>query len=479
MKISSLKFMVMSLTLPALLPITPVQAGAPGPEALGAAPYADQSGASLGLAAQPQAVRIALDELNQIFAEAEAITDWPTGYYRDVYTRILSASKTLYDNTNAHINPQLSRDALILNHQALAMLAEEDQFESEDRPAQLENRYTRVDMQLWRDRLAFALANPWNDAKATAGVQQVNQPQEVAWYSALETYSDKVGQFDLNFTVIPAGSYEMGAGPAEWQAHSVDGYRRVWESPQHRVNIGKAFGIMPTEVTRDMFSAFVQETGYAMPSGGVGFPQPPETTDPNSSMYREGVNWQNPGIIQDSGQHPVVQVSRADAEAFASWVSAKTGQHWRLPTEAEWEYAARATTQTAYFWGEDVNAGNEYAAGYDLRTDQVTGYGFGSKMETDDGAAYTAAVASYKPNAWGLYDMTGNAREWMADAWEPNLNSGPYTEEARTAGVPEFPVLRGGAWDYMPQNLRIAYRSAYYNNYIHSNMWGFRLVRSL
>ncbi|GGH58269.1 hypothetical protein GCM10007359_04270 [Rothia aerolata] len=228
-----------------------------------------------------------------------------------------------------------------------------------------------------------------------------------------------------------------------------------------------------------MFRQFVAETGYAMPAGGVGFPAPPETMDPTSSMYREGVTWENPGIPQDSDQHPVVQVSRADAQAFARWVSVKTGQNWRLPTEAEWEYAARAGTQTAYFWGEDINDGSEYAAGYDIRSDEVTGYGFPDRMEADDHAAYTAEIGSYKPNPWGLYDVTGNAREWVADYWEPNLESGPYTEEARTAGVAEFPVLRGGGWDYMPQNLRIAYRSAYYNNYIHSNMWGFRLVRDI
>lgn len=425
----------------------------------------------------------ALAELNAIFAEAEPITQWPHGYYHDVYSRIQAAAQKLADNVDPAVNPQLAKDADILHRQATAMLAEESQFESDKPPAQLSNRYTRVDMQLWRDRLAFALTHPFNDARATDNVSMADQGSAIlpdaGHYKDFESYSDNAGAFNVDYKVLPAGTYEMGGGPAEWERHDVDEYRRPWESPEHMVEIRKSFGIMPTEVTRDMFSQFVEETGYSMPAGGVGFPGPPETLDPNSSMYREGVTWQNPGIPQDSGSNPVVQISRSDAQAFADWVSAKTGQKWRLPTEAEWEYAARAGTQTAYFWGEDVNQGNEYAAGYDIRTDEVTGYGFSPKMESDDGHAYTAPVASYKPNPWGLYDMTGNAREWVADAWEPSLESGPYTEEARTAGVDVFPVLRGGGWDYMPQNLRIAYRSAYYNNYIHSNMWGFRLVREL
>lgn len=243
----------------------------------------------------------------------------------------------------------------------------------------------------------------------------------------------------------------MGGDEAELERHDVDEYRQEWESPKHEVNITKRFGITPTEVTREMFAAFVQDTGYATAPNGIGFPEPPETTEPTSSMYREGVTWQEPGIPQDSDKHPVVHVSRADAEAFAEWLSAKTGQTWRLPPEVEWEYAARAGTDSASFLGQDVN----------------------------DGAEYTAEVGSYKPNAWGLYGMTGNAREWVSDYWEPNLESGPNDEQPRTAGVSTFPVLRGGAWDYMPQNLRIAYRSANYNNYIHSTMWGFRLVREL
>lgn len=443
------------------------------------------SAESAGNAETPQTndkAKPVIDELNKVFEEAEANVEWQQGYYRDVYSRVLDGANKLVDATKDGDNPQLELDATILRSQAQAMLDEEDNFEQENRPAQLENRYTRADMQLWRDRLAFALENPHNLSKPTDGIGAVSQDGSSAndgELKDLETYSDKVGDFDLDFTVMPTGSFQMGGDRVEWDHHDVDDYRQDWESPKHEVSISKRFGIMPTEVTREMFAAFVEDTGYATAPNGVGFPEPPDSTEPTSSMYREGVTWQEPGIPQDSDKHPVVQVSRADAEAFAEWLSAKTGQKWRLPSEAEWEYAARAGTDTAYFWGEDVNDGAEYAAGYDRRTDEATGYGFSPIMEADDGAAYTAEVKSYKPNLWGLYDMTGNAREWVSDYWEPNLESGPSNEEPRTEGVSTFPVLRGGAWDYMPQNLRIAYRSAYYNNYIHSTMWGFRLVREL
>lgn len=423
-----------------------------------------------------------IDELNAVFEEAEANVEWEPGYYRDVYTRVLDGAEKLVAATEGGDNAQLALDATILRDQAQSMLDEEANFEQEDRPAQLENRYTRADMQLWRDRLAFAVENPDNLNKPTTGVERVDQEGASAnggEFTDFDTYSDKAGEFDVDFTVLPTGSFNMGGDEAEWERHDVDEYRRDWEAPKHEVNINKRFGIMPTEVTREMFAAFVDETGYATAANGIGFPDPPESTEPTSSMYREGVTWQEPGIPQDSDKHPVVQVSRADAEAFAEWLSAKTGQTWRLPSEAEWEYAARAGTDSAYFWGEDVDDGAEYAAGYDQRTDKATGYGFTPIMEADDGAEYTAEVGSYKPNPWGLYDMTGNAREWVSDYWEPNLESGPKDEQPRTAGVSTFPVLRGGAWDYMPQNLRIAYRSAYYNNYIHSTMWGFRLVREL
>lgn len=243
----------------------------------------------------------------------------------------------------------------------------------------------------------------------------------------------------------------MGGDEAELERHDVDEYRQEWESPKHEVNITKRFGITPTEVTREMFAAFVQDTGYATAPKWNWFPRTARDHRANIFDVSRGGYLAGARHPQDSDKHPVVHVSRADAEAFAEWLSAKTGQTWRLPPEVEWEYAARAGTDSASFLGQDVN----------------------------DGAEYTAEVGSYKPNAWGLYGMTGNAREWVSDYWEPNLESGPNDEQPRTAGVSTFPVLRGGAWDYMPENLRIAYRSAYYNNYIHSTMWGFRLVREL
>lgn len=221
------------------------------------APQADLAPSIVSQAARKHKPKPAINELNRIFKEAEAVVEWPKGYYRDVYTRIVETSQKLIDTTSAEINPQLAKDAGILNRQAQAMLAEEDAFESENRPAQLENRYTRVDMQLWRDRLAFDSKNPFNDQKATTGIKPAVQSPAPATLKDLEVYSDNAGRFTIDYKVIPAGAYEMGGNQAEWESPDVDEYRRGWESPEHMVNIRKRFGIMPTEVNRAMFAQFV------------------------------------------------------------------------------------------------------------------------------------------------------------------------------------------------------------------------------
>ena len=181
----------------------------------------------------------------------------------------------------------------------------------------------------------------------------------------LETYSDNAGDFSVNFTVIPAGSFQMSGDELERESHDVGSYRRDWKSPKRQVEITKRYGIMNTEATRGMFGKFVGETGYTTAAGGIGFPAPRETISPTSSTYREGVTWQEPGTPQETNKPSVVQVSRA--EAFAEWLSAKTDQTWRLPPEAEQEYAARGGTDTAYFWGDNVDHGGRRRCAAHLR----------------------------------------------------------------------------------------------------------------
>lgn len=257
----------------------------------------------------------------------------------------------------------------------------------------------------------------------------------------------------------------------------VDSYRIAWESPRHKVLIRKSFAIYTTEVTVKDFSQFVTETNRKIANGGLAFPGYPVMSNSEYVMYQPKLSWKHPGFKQGPSS-PITCVTRKDVEDYAVWLSNKTGAHYRLPSEAEWEYAAQAGTQTPYFWGEEVEDGCSYAAFYVQTTDKVTSYRF-VVAECNDHTPYTAKVGSFKPNAWGIYDITGNAREWVSDTWEDTYNTGPYTEEPRRAGVSQLPMLQGSAWDYMLQNVRVSYRSAYYLWPMRSYMWRFRLAREI
>ena len=187
-------------------------------------------------------------------------------------------------------------------------------------------------------------------------------------------------------------------------------------------------------------------------------------------------DWRNPGYAQED-PHPVACVSWEDAKAYVVWLSGRTGKAYRLLTEAEWEYAARAGTTTRRFWGDDGDQSCAYANGADQTTKaQVPGWNY-LIANCNDRYAYTAPVGSYRANAFGLYDMLGNVGEWMEDCWNENYNSAPTDGRDWTAGNCSQRVLRGGSWSFNPQFLRAAYRfrltSA--NRYFYV---GFRVART-
>jgi formylglycine-generating enzyme required for sulfatase activity len=164
--------------------------------------------------------------------------------------------------------------------------------------------------------------------------------------------------------------------------------------------------------------------------------------------------------LQDDS-HPVVCVNRDDANAYVAWLSAKVGQEYRLPSEAEWEYAARAGTVTSRYWGDDPRLTCLHANGADQSARRhIPGAGDWAIHECDDGYAYTSPAGRFQANAFGLKDMLGNAWEWTEDCWHDNYIGAPTDGSPWTSGgeCGEL-VLRGGAWDYGPQLLRSAYRS--------------------
>ena len=263
--------------------------------------------------------------------------------------------------------------------------------------------------------------------------------------------------------VIPAGSFEMGS-PASESGRVVD------EDPQHRVHV-RSFAAGKFEVARGQFAAFVRETGYdAGNECGI--------FEGGKWQKRSGRNWQNPGYSQ-ADNHPVVCVSWNDARVYSEWLSRKTKKNYRLLSEAEWEYAARAGTSTARYWGESPDQACAYANVMDATgKSQIPGVTW-EAHNCNDGNAYTASVGSFKANAFGLYDMIGNAWEWTEDCWNKDYAGAPNDGTAWTTGECSVGrVLRGGSWFDVPQIARAAFRYRGGSSYRGSS-FGFRLARML
>lgn len=259
--------------------------------------------------------------------------------------------------------------------------------------------------------------------------------------------------------ILPAGSFDMGSPPGS------ETLRRNNEGPVHRVAIGSAFAMGKTEVTRGQFATFVNETHYN--AGDECF-----TDESNKYKKRSGRNWRNPGYQQDDS-HPAACLNWNDAKAYTEWLSKKTGKPYRLPSEAEWEYAARGNTSTAHYWGDDQACG--YANLMDKTYSQVFGVPLGK--ECTDGYAYAAPGGSFKPNAFGLYDMIGNVWEWVDDSYHDNYNDAPG-DGTTWGGDGAKRVIRGGSWSDLPMQVRASERSTTGPAY-RSMLGGFRVARML
>ncbi len=219
--------------------------------------------------------------------------------------------------------------------------------------------------------------------------------------------------------LIEAGTFLMG-GPVS-EAGQSDSAR------PHRVSVN-VFYLGEYAVTFDEYDRFVEATGRRRP---------------------EDAGW-------GRGRHPVIDVSWLDALAYAEWLSQKTGKRYRLPTEAEWEYAARAGTTTTYYWGNEV--GRNHA-----QCDACGSSGEGKQ---------TVPVGSFAPNPWGLYDMLGNVWQWTCSAWsDPYDGSEQHCQVAGNANR----AYRGGSWFDLPQRTTTRYSLAPTG---HSHVLGFRLART-
>jgi formylglycine-generating enzyme required for sulfatase activity len=248
---------------------------------------------------------------------------------------------------------------------------------------------------------------------------------------------------------IPAGRFVMGVRADEEDLESLSAEFRHRSEPRREVRV-QPFLAGRFEVTRGQYRIFAEATGRSGEGcfawTGSGF-----EVDPARS-------WRNPGYAQDDA-HPVVCVSWEDARAYVEWLGRRTGKRYRLLTEAEWEYAARAGSTAMRYWGDEPGHACEYANGAD-RTARaaIADASNWSGAECDDRHAYTAPVGSYRANAFGLYDTLGNVGEWTEDCWNRDYRGAPIDGSAALKGECGLRAVRGGAWDDAPAGLRAAYR---------------------
>ena len=270
-----------------------------------------------------------------------------------------------------------------------------------------------------------------------------------AMLPALPAVAQRVGEVFQDcdvcpvMVVVPAGTFEMGSDSTE------EGRDDRSESPQHRVVINSAFAVGIYEVTVDEWTACVR--GGGCPEDGARF-------------------------TRDSGGRMPVNVEWDHAWRYADWLSRVTGHVYRLPSEAEWEYAARAGTRSARYWGDSPNAQCQYANGYDATTHSELDFDFKDMIGCRDGYAYQAPVGSFQPNPWGLYDVLGNAGEWVDDCWNWGYDGAPTDRSSWYTGNCGLRVVRGGDDYGDPQDLRSASR---WFGGLGSRQFGFRVARSV
>ena len=275
--------------------------------------------------------------------------------------------------------------------------------------------------------------------------------------------------------VIAAGEFTMGS-PAAESGRGLD------EGPQRQVQIAQSFALGRSEVTVAEFRRFVEESGYRTEAerdtraqGCSGFIyEDPAARSPAPQPF---TSWRSPGLAQAQvDPHPVLCVSWNDARAYAQWLSRKTGKRYRLPAEAEWEYAARAGSAAARPWGNDPVQACRFANVADQSRFQT--WGFGQKHECTDGHYFTAPAGGYAPNAFGLYDMLGNVWEWTEDCWNASYSGAPSDGAAWLRGDCAQRVVRGGSWSTVPRFVRSATRHKNPADF-RDNLTGFRVARNL
>jgi formylglycine-generating enzyme required for sulfatase activity len=240
----------------------------------------------------------------------------------------------------------------------------------------------------------------------------------------------------MKLALVPAGEFAMGAPESDRLAAGN-------ERPQHRVRITRPFYLGVYEVTVGQFRQFVQQSGHK--------------TDAEKGGDTRA--WNNP-FFNQTDDHPVMMVSWNDASAFCTWLGRKERKTYRLPAEAEWEYACRAGSVTRYSYGDDP---------------QALGASAWIGGKTGNAGAKTHPVGQKKPNAWGLYDLHGNVLEWCADRYSDTYDARASQDDPTGPESGDSRVVRGGSWGTRPRDARSACRSWYKPGLRYMDL-GFRVV---
>ena len=279
----------------------------------------------------------------------------------------------------------------------------------------------------------------------------------------------------MTFVLVPAGDFVMGnAEPPESMVLAFPAYERrrlddlADERPAHRVKITRAFYLGQHEVTVGEFAKFIEESGYVPESiadgtGGYGYkPEPYDPASPAPAEAFDGRNprysWRDPGFPQGP-DHPVVNVTWNDAAALARWLSRTEGVRYRLPTEAEWEYACRAGTRTRFSSGDAPESLSQVANVFDADSARDWPRWQAFALAVHDGYEFTAPVGSFAPNAFGLYDMHGNVWEWVADWYGEHYYSRSPLRDPKGPDHGRVKVRRGGSWHTWAFYARSSFRN--------------------
>jgi formylglycine-generating enzyme required for sulfatase activity len=304
--------------------------------------------------------------------------------------------------------------------------------------------------------------------------EQLTNARLYASYKPGQVFSDRY--VDLpgktpTMVVVPTGSFQMGAPDNE------DDHKAA-ETPQHEVTIGKGFAMTRSAITVGQFREFVRASGYVPDSVKL---DGASVYDEQSGALRDDprATWQDDYAGHRAGENlPVVNISWGDAKAYADWLSQRTGKVYRLPSEAEFEYALRGGTTTRYWWGDGTPT---------HPVENLTGSGDRSHIGRrwshafrgySDGYWGPAPVMTFAANPFGLYDINGNVSEWVQDCWHESYVSAPNDGSGWLNPGCSTHVVRGGSWGSSPDQVNSAYREGA-DGSMRSGRVGFRVLREL